>query len=142
MNRWLVNAGAVALLFAPSRLLVRGRCRPTASLARAECRPGDTGLRENPQADAAKQGTDAAAEKKKAEDTANKSKLMKTHVNNGNNAMHDAQAIRQQIQTATENQRSALLAKMNADYQTAITEYQEALKNSIFADEDAIRPSV
>jgi tetratricopeptide (TPR) repeat protein len=140
MNRWLMKAGAVALLFAP-QLVAMGAARTArlpGSVLNAD--PGDTMLRQDIQTDSAKQGTDAAAEKKKAEDTANKSKLMKIHVNNGNNAMHDAQAIRQQIQAATGDQRSGLLAKMNADYQTAITEYQEALKNSVFADEDAIGP--
>lgn len=141
MNRWLVNAGTAALLFAPQLLPARAAA-PTDRLPGnvLNAYTGDTRLRENLQADAAKQGTDTAAEKKKAEDTANKSKLMKTHVNNGNDAMHGAQAIRQQIQTATGDQRPALLAKMNADYQTAITEYEEALKNSVFADEDAIGP--
>jgi len=125
-----MKAGTAVLLFAPPLPVAMGAARTDrlpGSVLIAD--PGETGLRENLQADAAKQGTDAAAEKKKAEDTANKSKLMKTHVTNGNNAMHDAQAIRQQIQTAAGDQRSSLLAKMNADYQTAITEYQEALKN-------------
>jgi hypothetical protein len=42
--------------------------------------------------------------------------------------MQDAQAIRQQLQTATNYQNSTLLAKMKADYQTAITEYEQAWK--------------
>ena len=135
-----MKAGTAVLLFAP-QLVAMAAARPDrfpGNVLNADTL--DTRLQENAQADAAKQGTDAAAEKKKAEDAANKSKLMKIHVNNGNNAMHDAQAIRQQIQAATGDQRSGLLAKMNTDYQTAITEYQEALKNSVFADEDAIGP--
>jgi tetratricopeptide (TPR) repeat protein len=141
MNRWLKKADTAALLFAPLLLVATAVARTDrlpGNVLNAD--PGDTRLRENAQADAAKQGTDVAAEKKKAEDAASKSKLMKIHLNNGNNAMHEAQAIRQQVQAATGDERSTLLAKMNADYQTAITEYQEALKNSVFADEDAIGP--
>jgi len=140
MNRWLMKPGTAALLFALLLVVATAAARPDrfpGNVLNADTL--DTRLQENAQAGAAKQGTDAATEKRKAEDAANKSKLMKTHVNNGNNAMHEAQAIRQQIQTTAENQRSPLLAKMNADYQTAITEYQEALKDSIFADEDSIQ---
>jgi tetratricopeptide (TPR) repeat protein len=139
MNRWLISVGTVALLFAPQLLAAMCAARTDrlpSDVLNAEL--GDTTLRENLQADAAKQGTDTAAEKKKAEETATKSKLEKAHLSNGNNAMHEAQAIRQQIQTATGDQRSALLAKMNADYQTAITEYKEALKNTTITDEHAI----
>ncbi|HKN62406.1 MAG TPA: tetratricopeptide repeat protein [Candidatus Acidoferrales bacterium] len=127
------------MLFAPQLLAAMGAARTDllpGDALKAEL--GDTRLRENLRADSAKQGTDTAAEKKKAEETATKSKLEKTHLSNGNNAMHEAQAIRQQIQIATGAERSALLAKMNADYQTAITEYQEALKNTTIADENRI----
>jgi tetratricopeptide (TPR) repeat protein len=135
-----MKAGTVALLFAPLLLVATASARTDRlpdNVLNAEL--GDTMPQENLQADAARQGTDTGAQKKKAEDTADRSKLEKAHLTNGNNAMHDAQAIRQQIQTATEDQRSALLAKMNADYQTAITEYQEALKDTVLADEDAIQ---
>lgn len=140
MRRWLMKVGMAALLFAPLLLATTGAARTdqlSGNVLNAD--PGNTRLRENHQADVAKQGTDAAAEKKKTEDAADKSKLEKTHLTNGNNAMHEAQAVRQQIQTATENQRSALLAKMHTAYQTAITEYQEALKDTLTADEDAIQ---
>jgi tetratricopeptide (TPR) repeat protein len=139
MMRWLINAATVALLFAPQPLAAMCAARTDQLPGNVlNTDPGDTRLRENLQADAAKQGTDTAAENKKGDEAAKRSKLEKTHLSNGNNAMHEAQAIRQQIQTATGDQRSALLAKMNAAYQTAITEYQEALKNTTIADENKI----
>lgn len=154
MNRWLMKAGTLALLFSPL-LLARTAGAQTGRLSGKVVASDATGekdtdqinfdlndntLGENFQTTAAKQGADIPAEKKKQEEAANKAKLLKSHLANGNNAMHNAQALRQQIQTTTGNQRSALLASMNADYQAAITEYQEALKDTVFADEDAIRP--
>lgn len=94
---------------------------------------------QNGQAASTKQEPDSAAQKRNAEETATKSKAEKAHLESGNNAMHDAQGIRQQLQTATGADRSALLAKMNADYQTAVTEYKEALKNTIAEDGDSIQ---
>jgi tetratricopeptide (TPR) repeat protein len=85
-------------------------------------------------------GAQTNAGKKKLEEAANKSKLMKTHLANGNNAMRQAQAIRKRIQTARGDQKSTLLAQMNADYNTAIAEYEEALNDTTAAEEDAIRP--
>jgi tetratricopeptide (TPR) repeat protein len=85
------------------------------------------------------QSSDATAEKKKAEDAANRSKLYKSHLANGNDAMHEAQEIRRQIPAATGGQRTALVAKMKADYQTAIAEYEEALKNTTIADENSMQ---
>jgi hypothetical protein len=64
---------------------------------------------------------------------------MKTHFANGNQAMQDAQAIRQQLQTAANYQEPTLLAKMKADYQTAITEYEQALEDTRVSDEDSVR---
>jgi len=87
---------------------------------------------------AAAQQDDTATTKERAEDAATRSKLEKTHVNNGNSAVHDAQAIRQQVPMTTGAERSALLAKMNADYQVAVTEYEEALKETKVTDEALI----
>jgi len=81
---------------------------------------------------------DAATDKAKAEEAATRAKLEKTHLNNGNDAMHQAQAIREQLQTATGAEKATLLQKMNADYQTAVTEYQECLKDTRVANEEQI----
>jgi len=58
---------------------------------------------------------------------------------NGNQAMHDAQAIRHQLQTATSDQKPALIAKMKEDYQTAITEYELALEETKVRDENGLQ---
>lgn len=121
MNRRIVKGGTVALLFSPLFLPAAGGARRFQSTE-------------------AKQSAQGKAEKQTQEEAANKSKLMKSHLAKGNDAMHEAQAIRRQIQSASADQRPALLAKMNADYQTAIEEYQEALKDTRIADEDAITP--
>ena len=63
---------------------------------------------------------------------------MKTHFASGNQAMQDAQAIRQQLQTATNDQKPTLLARMKADYQTAIAEYQQALEDTTVRDENGV----
>lgn len=120
MNRSLTKAGTAFVLFA---FLLAG-------FARAQ----------DEQTAPTKQETGAAAEKKKVEETAGKFKLEKAHLENGNNAMHDAQAIRQQLQAATGAERSALMTKMNADYQAAVGEYKEALKNTIAEDGNSIQP--
>jgi hypothetical protein len=64
---------------------------------------------------------------------------MKPHFANGNQAMHDAQTIRQQLQTATSDQKPQLLTKMKADYQTAITEYEQALEETEVRDENGVQ---
>lgn len=119
MNAPLVKVGTLVVVFA---FVLAGFAEPQAG-----------------QSAPAQQQTDAAAEKAKAEETANKSRLERAHLLNGNNAMHDAQAIRQQLLAAPEADRSALLAKMNADYQKAVAEYKEALNNTIAADADSIQ---
>src|SRR5215467_6325964 len=82
--------------------------------------------------------TDIKSARRTQEEGMKKSNLMKPHFANGNLAMQDAQAIRQQLQTATNDQKTPLLAKMNADYRTAITEYEEALKETQVRDEDGL----
>ena len=59
------------------------------------------------------QETDIKAAKKTEEEALKRSDLMKPHFASGNRAMQDAQAIRQQLQTASNEQRPALLTKMN-----------------------------
>ena len=74
------------------------------------------------------QETDIKTAKKTQEEAVKGSNLMKPHFANGNGGMQDAQAIRQQLQAAANDQKPALLTKMKADYQTAITEYEQALQ--------------
>jgi tetratricopeptide (TPR) repeat protein len=86
----------------------------------------------------AKQETDIKTAQKTQEEAMKRSKLMKTHFANGNQAMQDAQAIRQQLPTAANDQKPTLLAKMKADYQTAITEYEQALQDTEVKDENGV----
>lgn len=79
------------------------------------------------------------AQKEKPEEAAKKASMAKTHFDNGNSAMQDAQALRKQADTASGDQKSALLARMKSDYVTAITEYQQALEDTMIGDENAIK---
>ena len=74
------------------------------------------------------QETDIKTAKKTQEEALKRSALMKPHFANGNRAMQDTQAIREQLQAATTNQKPALLTRMKADYQTAITEYVQSAR--------------
>jgi tetratricopeptide (TPR) repeat protein len=85
------------------------------------------------------QETDIKTASKTREEAVKRSDLMKPRFANGNRAMQDAQAIRQQLQTASNDQRPALLSKMKADYQTAITEYEQALEETKVRDEDGLQ---
>jgi tetratricopeptide (TPR) repeat protein len=85
------------------------------------------------------QETDIKTPGKTREEAVKRSDLMKPRFANGNRAMQDAQAIRQQLQTATNDQRPALLTKMQAYYQTAITEYEQALEETKVRDEDGLQ---
>lgn len=82
------------------------------------------------------QEPDIKTAKKTEEESVKGSELMKPHFANGNQAMLDAKAIRQQLQTASNEQKPALLAKMKADYQTAITEYEQAVEEAKVRDEN------
>jgi tetratricopeptide (TPR) repeat protein len=84
----------------------------------------------------AEQETDIKTAKKTEEEGVKRSELIKPHFASGNQAMLDAKAIRQQLQTAANEQRATLLAKMKADYQTAITEYEQALEEAKVRDEN------
>ena len=84
------------------------------------------------------QETDIKTASKTREEAVKRSDLMKPHFANGNRAMQDAQAIRQQLQTASTDQRPALLTKMKADYQMAITEYEQALEETKVRDESGL----
>jgi tetratricopeptide (TPR) repeat protein len=84
------------------------------------------------------QQTDIKTAKKTQEEAVKGSNLMKPHFANGNRGMQDAQVIRQQLQAATNDQKPALLTKMKADYQTAITEYEQALQETEVKDENGV----
>ena len=87
----------------------------------------------------AEQETDIKTAKKTEEESVKRSELMKPHFANGNQAMLDAKAVRQQLQTASNEQKPALLAKMKADYQTAITEYEQAVEEAKVRDENGFQ---
>lgn len=68
-----------------------------------------------------------------------RSELMKPHFEKGNEVMQDAQAIRQQLQSATSDQKPTLLARMKGDYRTAIAEYEQALGETEVRDENVLQ---
>ena len=74
---------------------------------------------------AAQQGP-SAEEAKKREDEENKFKNMKQHFDAGMAAMNDSTTLRTQLKTAPADQQSGIKDKLNTDYQTAITELQQA----------------
>jgi tetratricopeptide (TPR) repeat protein len=74
---------------------------------------------------AAQQGP-SAEEVKKREEEENKFKNMKTHFDAGMAALNDSTALRTQLKTAPADQQSGIKDKLNTDYQTAITELQQA----------------
>jgi len=84
------------------------------------------------------QETDIKSARTTREEGLKRSDLMKPHFANGNQAMLDAKAIRQQLDAATSDQKPALLAKMKADYQTAVAEYEQALEETKVKDEDGV----
>jgi len=65
-------------------------------------------------------------EQKKREEAQNQFKNLKAHVDAGVAALHDADELHQQLKTATPDQKSGIQDKINADYQTAISELQQA----------------
>ncbi len=69
----------------------------------------------------------AEAEKKRQE-SQNAFKEMQTHFNNGRAALDDSDTLRKQMATMPADQKTATQDKMNADYQTAITELEQAEK--------------
>jgi tetratricopeptide (TPR) repeat protein len=89
--------------------------------------------------DSAEQQTDIKTATKTKDDAVKRSELMKPHFANGNQAMQDAKAIRQQLQTATSDQKTSLLATMKEDYQTAITEYEQAIEEAEVRDENGLQ---
>ncbi len=68
----------------------------------------------------------SAEEAKKREEEGNKFANMKQHFDAGKAAMDDAATLRPQLKTATADQLATVKTKLDADYQTAITELQQA----------------
>jgi tetratricopeptide (TPR) repeat protein len=68
----------------------------------------------------------SAEEVKKREEEENKFKNMKQHFDAGMAALNDSTALRTQLKAAPADQKSAIQDKLNADYQTAITELAQA----------------
>jgi tetratricopeptide (TPR) repeat protein len=85
------------------------------------------------------QQTDIKTAAKTKDEAVKRSELMKPHFEKGNQAMQDAKAIRQQLQTATSDQKDTLLARMKDDYQTAITEYEQAIQEAEVKDENGLQ---
>jgi tetratricopeptide (TPR) repeat protein len=85
------------------------------------------------------QETDIKTARKTEEEAVKGSTLSKPHFANGNRAMQEAQAIRQQLQMVTNEQKPALLSQMQADYQTAIKEYEQALQEIDVRNENRVQ---
>lgn len=99
---------------------------------------GGTTLDEDFRVQAAKEGGASSGDKGKQTTMANPTAQMKGHVNKGNDAMHEAQAIRKQIPTAKTEEKAGLEAKMKADYKMAIDEYQAALNILVAGDTNSV----
>jgi tetratricopeptide (TPR) repeat protein len=69
-----------------------------------------------------------AEEAKKREEAADAFKNMKQHFDAGMAAMNDSATLRPQLKAAPADQQGPIKDKLNADYQTAITELQQAEK--------------
>lgn len=69
----------------------------------------------------------AEAEKKRQE-SQNAFKEMQTHFNNGRAALDDSDTLRKQLATLPADQKTATQDKINTDYQTAVTELEQAEK--------------
>ena len=69
-----------------------------------------------------------AEEEKKRAESQNAFKEMQTHFNNGRAALDDSDTLRKQLATLPADQKTATQDKINTDYQTAITELEQAEK--------------
>ena len=65
-------------------------------------------------------------QEKKKEEAANQFKNMKAHVDAGVAALSSAEDLRKQLKAASADQKSSLEGQMKTDYQTAVTELQQA----------------
>ncbi len=82
--------------------------------------------------------TDIKSAKKTQADGMKRYDLMKPHFAHDTMALQAAQSIRHIFQSATNDQKPPLLAKMNTNYRTAITEYEQALEETEVRDEDGL----
>jgi tetratricopeptide (TPR) repeat protein len=80
---------------------------------------------ENFQVIAKKMGIDVEAMKKQ-QAAAAAFKAMKGHFDTGVKAMNDASTTKQQLREAPADQKATLQASLNTDYQTAVTEFEQA----------------
>jgi tetratricopeptide (TPR) repeat protein len=71
-------------------------------------------------------GGPSPEEIKKKEEEENKFKNMAKHFTAGNDALKDSATLRAELKTAPADQKSGIQDKLNADYQTAITELKAA----------------
>ncbi|HEV3482972.1 MAG TPA: carboxypeptidase regulatory-like domain-containing protein, partial [Candidatus Acidoferrales bacterium] len=74
----------------------------------------------------AQQSTANPEQEKKKEEAANQFKNMKAHVDAGVAALSSAEDVRKQLKAASADQKTALEGQMKTDYQTAVTELQQA----------------
>lgn len=88
---------------------------------------------------AAKSGYDVNAVKKREEANA-KLKEMKGHFDNGRKAMDEANNTKQQLRAAPADQKATLQASLNTDYQTAVTEFEQAKEGA--PDKDPNLPTI
>jgi tetratricopeptide (TPR) repeat protein len=85
----------------------------------------DTGFNLNMKEEVAKHAP-SVEEIKKREEEENKFKNMKQHFDAGMAALTDSTNLRTQLKAAPADQKAAIQDKLNADYQTAITELSQA----------------
>jgi tetratricopeptide (TPR) repeat protein len=93
----------------------------------------DNGFNVNLKEVMAKQGP-SAEEVKKREEEENKFKNMKQHFETGMAALNDSTNLRAQLKAAPADQKGAIQDKLNANYQTAITELQLAEQGTTAKD--------
>jgi tetratricopeptide (TPR) repeat protein len=93
----------------------------------------DNGFNLNMKEEAVKHGP-SAEEVKKREEEENLFKNMKQHFDAGMAALNDSTNLRTQLKAAPADQKAAIQDKLNADYQTAITELSQAEKGMTAKD--------
>src|SRR5208282_2692313 len=87
---------------------------------------GDTNVTINFKVILEQQAAAHPEQKQQQSEAANQFKGMKAHVDAGVAALNDSDDLRKQLKAATADQKPAIQDKLNAAYQTAITELQQA----------------
>ena len=77
--------------------------------------------------------------KEKQDESKNRSKSTKSHFLRANQAMQEAQSIRQRLESASNEQKPQLLNEMKRLYETAIDEYQQTLQDSEVQDANGVQ---